>query len=120
MSRLNPSSWFRRPARPGQAPATLPGHESAHANPGGRGIPWVAVQSSNLDRVAYYPAARVLLVQFRHGGCYRYEGVPGAVWNSLASGGGGSVGVYHAYYVKWAYPYRGPMREDDPELTRGL
>lgn len=76
MSRLNPSSWFRRPARPGQAPATLPGHESAHANPGGRGIPWVAVQSSNLDRVAYYPAARVLLVQFRHGGCYRYEGVP--------------------------------------------
>jgi hypothetical protein len=108
MSSLNPLNWFRpRPAVPVD---TLPGHEATHQ----QGVPWVRVQSSNLDRIAYYPSRKVLLVQFHHGGCYRYSGVPGGVWNALASAP--SKGVYHAHYIKWVYPYEGPFSEDDPEL----
>lgn len=121
---FNPLNWFGRrpdppaPAQPvqpatGAAPAAPPAGEPPAGQEGA--IPWLPVTSSNLHAVAYFPRKRRLLILFNHGGAYRYDGVPAGTFNSLMSAP--SKGVYHAYYIKWAYPFDGPYAPDDPALN---
>lgn len=41
------------------------------------------VKSSNLASVGYNAKARVLEIEFRHGGVYRYFDVPGEIFSAL-------------------------------------
>lgn len=66
--------------------------------------PWIDVDSSNLDAVAYYPRRRVLLVRFTSGMVYRYDGVPAGVWNGLLAAT--SHGTYFGSNIRLAYRYR--------------
>ena len=48
-------------------------------------LAWLPVASSNIDALAYEEPESTLLVKFRGGGIYRYEGVPLNVFESLRS-----------------------------------
>lgn len=114
MYSLNPLSWFRPRPTPASSEPTL-AREFTH-NPN---VPWIEVDSSNLVRVAYYPRDKVLLVMFNEDRGYLYRGVPSGVFNSLISSP--SKGVYHSAYIKWAYPYSGPMGQTELEnQARGM
>lgn len=66
----------------------------------------VAVVSSNLASVGYDEVSRVLEVEFKHGGVYRYSGVPERVYVGLITAE--SVGGYFHANIKKGnqYPYR--------------
>lgn len=89
----------RRPAPP---PSAVPAPESIDPE----SAPWIDVSSSNLQAVAYYPRARVLLVRFLSGRVYRYDGVPAGVFNGLMAAPSPGKGVYFAAHIRLAYRYR--------------
>lgn len=65
---------------------------------------WIPVTSSNLRAVAYDQGSRVLVVRFRDGSVYEYEGVPGHIFDGLMAAG--SKGRYHHLHIVGRYPYR--------------
>jgi hypothetical protein len=64
----------------------------------------VRVDSSTLASVGYDPAAKVLEVQFRHGGVYQYLDVPADVHRDLMSAN--SIGHYISRVIKPNYAFR--------------
>ncbi len=63
-----------------------------------------AVQSSNLASVGYDASAKILEVEFHHGGVYQYRGVPEGVYIGLMQAP--SHGTYFDTYIKkGGYPY---------------
>jgi hypothetical protein len=64
----------------------------------------VPVTSSTLASVGYDPDAHVLEVQFRHGGIYRYTGVPADVHAALMAAD--SLGSYLSRVIKPNYTFQ--------------
>ena len=64
----------------------------------------VPVTSSTLASVGYDSRRRILEVQFRHGGIYRYLDVPIDVYESFM--GADSLGGFLTRVIKPAYEFR--------------
>ena len=64
----------------------------------------VSVSSSTLASVGYDPDERVLEVAFRHGGVYRYLGVPADIYQELMAAE--SHGSYLARVIKPNHAFR--------------
>ena len=60
-----------------------------------------AVQSSNVASVGYDAESKVLEVEFKGGGVYRYQGVPAETWVGLV--GAPSVGKYLGAHIKGVF-----------------
>lgn len=90
-------------ARPIDVPDESPGETPAA--PQQPPIPRVPTPaSSNVASIGYDALARVLEVAYRHGGVYRYDGVPPEEWAALLDSP--SVGRFLAARIKRAYPWR--------------
>lgn len=61
------------------------------------------VSSSNINSVGYDPTSQILEIEFNYGGIYQYLNVPQLVFDNLMSAG--SIGGYHAQYIKNDYPF---------------
>ena len=60
------------------------------------------IQSSNIVKVGYVPAKRVMFVQFVKGGVYAYAGVASCVFSGILKTP--SAGRYFTSYIKNAHP----------------
>lgn len=65
-------------------------------------IDWTEVESSNVEAVSH--SDEHLIVRFKNGSLYSYEGVDEEVFYDLANAE--SVGKYLARVVKTTYPYQ--------------
>lgn len=65
---------------------------------------WISVKSSNLSAILYRPDDEELLIRFKSGLEYSYEGVPPEVAQQLLDAD--SKGIYHARRIKHSYPYK--------------
>lgn len=61
------------------------------------------VESSIIESVGYDPDERVLEIEFKEGGIYRYSEVPESVYRGLLAVD--SHGSYHAEHIKHSYPF---------------
>ena len=61
------------------------------------------VTSSNLDQVGYDAARRQLVVVFRSGEAYRYDGVPPELYERLLQAD--SKGKFFVAHVRQAFPF---------------
>ena len=61
-----------------------------------------SVTSSSLDQVGYDPANRQLMVVFKSGAAYRYDGVPGELYAALLQAD--SNGKFFIARVRKAFP----------------
>lgn len=59
---------------------------------------WIKVTSSNLARVRYFKQFKILEVEFKHGGQYRYANVPRIVFTNLLKAK--SKGSYFARKIR--------------------
>ena len=62
-----------------------------------------SVTSSNLDQVGYDPVNRQLIVVFKSGAAYRYDGVPGELYAALLRAE--SKGKFFIARVRKAFPF---------------
>lgn len=63
----------------------------------------IPVDSSDLSEVGYDSETGSLVVEFKRGNVYRYEGVSQEIYNGLI--GSDSVGKYFNQYIKGSYSY---------------
>jgi hypothetical protein len=61
------------------------------------------VTSSNLRAVGYDVTMKCLEVEFRHGGIYRYQGVPEHHYHGLITAS--SKGTYFAQFIKNTFAF---------------
>ena len=66
-------------------------------------LPWIKVDSSNLDAVAYDEMTKTLCVMFQNSGLYTYNAVDMDVYTSLVTAE--SVGRYLNTHIKPFHPY---------------
>lgn len=66
--------------------------------------PWIAIDSSCIDAVAYSQLESILRIRFNSGQVYQYDRVPHNVFLSLLDAD--SKGSYFSRYIKDIYPYR--------------
>ena len=64
---------------------------------------WQTVKSSNINRVAYFPDALLLLLEFKGGSVYAYPQVPKPVYDGLLSAE--SKGRYFFKFIKFSFEY---------------
>ena len=62
------------------------------------------VLSSNIDSVGYDANTNTLLVRFKRGALYGYEGITPDIYNGLLTAT--SIGKYFASVIKGRYPYK--------------
>ena len=74
-------------------------------------LAWQAVDSSNVERVAYHDDSRTLCVKFKNGGIYTYLGVGELEYQELI--GAESVGRYLNSAIKGMYHYQRHETEQD-------
>jgi hypothetical protein len=63
----------------------------------------IPVNSSDLEGVMYDPETGILLVEFKSGNTYQYNGVQQDVFNELVSAS--SIGKYFNQFIKGSYSY---------------
>lgn len=62
----------------------------------------VEFDSSALRAGCYEPASGTLILEFRNGKAYEYDGVPHKLWDKLLEAG--SAGKVFAYGIRGVYP----------------
>lgn len=75
--------------------------------------------NSSIRRASYDPASQSLTLEFRSGRSYRYQGVPGSVYDWLVRAK--SKGAFVTRLIKDRYPYRDVTRSaTDLDLDTAL
>jgi len=62
------------------------------------------VVSSNIAQIGHEPSENKLIVRFKSGAYYQYDGVSEQVYNNMITAQ--SVGKYFQTYIKNVYPYK--------------
>lgn len=74
------------------------------------GLKWVPVDSSNVERLAYDEQTSTLVVLFKNGGLYSYNGVDMEVFTSMQFAD--SVGSFLNKVIKAVYPFEKWVSEE--------
>ncbi len=64
---------------------------------------WIAVDSSNIERIAYNPPTKEMFIEFGHGGVYKYTRVSRRTFNSFKDAS--SKGEYFHSKIKGKFDY---------------
>lgn len=62
----------------------------------------LVTDSSNIEKLDYFPKSKHLYIAFRGGKRYRYTGIPRAVWNALVDAE--SRGKFFSSRIRGQYP----------------
>jgi hypothetical protein len=65
---------------------------------------WESITSSQMEAINYSPDSSILLIRFKGGSVYRYDGVPEAIVSSFREAA--SKGTFFGKNIKQSFPYR--------------